>query len=192
MDLLPLFVNLAQRRVLLVGGGPVAAAKLRQLLAVGADVSVIAPQVCEEIAQRGRLESARGPHVSVERRPFDRRDLDGVWLVVSAATREVNAVVAAEAERRHILVNAVDDPANATAYLGGVIRRGDVTVAISTSGAAPGLTALLRQGIDALLPRDLERWVDTAKEARRAWRRDLVPMAARRPLLLAALNRLYR
>ena len=192
MDLLPLFVNLARRRVLLVGGGPVAAGKLRQLLAVGADVSVIAPQVCEEIAQCGRLETARGPRVSVERRPFDRRDLDGVWLVVSAATREVNAVVAAEAERRHILVNAVDDPANATAYLGGVIRRGDVTVAISTSGAAPGLTALLRQAIDALLPRDLEQWVDTAKEARRAWRRDLVPMAARRPLLLAALNRLYR
>ena len=187
MELLPLFVNLSRRRVLLVGGGPVAAAKLEQLVAVGAKVVVVAPDVCAAIVRR-----QPDADVTVKRRRFDRRDLDGVWLVVSAATRDVNAAVAAEAERRQILINAVDDPANATAYLGGVIRRDGVTLAISTSGDAPGLTALLRQGLDALLPRDLARWVETARDARRAWRRDLVPVPARRRLLLSALNRLYR
>ncbi len=88
-------------------------------------------------------------------------------------------------------MNAVDDPQNATAFLSGVVRRDGVTLAISTSGDAPGLTALLREALDAVLPRDLGRWVREATELRRAWRRDGVPMDARRPLLLEALNRLY-
>src|SRR4029077_15869187 len=91
-----------------------------------------------------------------------------------------------------VFVNAVDDPANATAFLSGVIRREGVTLAISTSGEAPRLTALLRQGIDELLPRrDLANWVRTAREQRRQWKADGVPMDDRRPLLLRALNELY-
>jgi hypothetical protein len=72
--------------------------------------------------------------------------LDEAWLVVAAATPDVNRQVAEAAESRRVFVNAVDDPANATAFLSGVIRREGVTLAISTSGEAPGLTALLRQG----------------------------------------------
>jgi uroporphyrin-III C-methyltransferase / precorrin-2 dehydrogenase / sirohydrochlorin ferrochelatase len=185
--LLPLFLNLAGRRVLLVGGGPVAAAKLQQLLAASADVHVVAPDVIDEIERTG---ASCG--VSIDRRPFVADDLDGVWLVVAAATPEVNREVAAEAEVRRIFVNAVDDPANASAFLSGVVRREGVTLAISTSGDAPGLTALIRQGFDELLPRrDLAQWVREARRQRRQWKADGVPMDARRPLLLQALNRLY-
>src|SRR5580765_5253076 len=145
-ELLPLFVDLAGRRVLLVGGGPVAAAKLSQLLAARADVRVVAIEVCEEIERSG---------VPSERRAFRPADLDGVWLVVAAATPEANREVAAAAEPRQVFVNAVDDPAHASAFLSGVIRRDGVTLAISTSGAAPGLTALIREALDAVLPRDL-------------------------------------
>jgi siroheme synthase-like protein len=88
-------------------------------------------------------------------------------------------------------VNAVDDPPNATAYLGGVVRRAGVTVAISTDGRAPAMAGLLREALDAWLPGDLERWMTAADEARREWRRLGVPMEARRPLLLETLNRLY-
>jgi uroporphyrin-III C-methyltransferase/precorrin-2 dehydrogenase/sirohydrochlorin ferrochelatase len=88
-------------------------------------------------------------------------------------------------------VNAVDDPANASAFLGGVVRRGGVTLAISTSGEAPALAGLLREALDAVLPFDLARWIDEARRQRAAWRRDRVPMNERRPLLLEALNRLY-
>src|SRR5207248_10760723 len=74
----------------------------------------------------------------------------------------------------------------------GVIRREGVTIAVSTSGDAPGLTALIRQGFDELLPRrDLAQWVREARSQRRQWKADGVPMEARRPLLLEALNRLY-
>jgi siroheme synthase-like protein len=182
MSLLPLFVNLTGRRVLLVGGGPVAAAKLEQLLAAGADVHVVSPDVHDSLARS---------RARIERRAFVPGDLDDVWLVVAAATPEVNRAVAAAAETRRIFVNAVDDPANATAFLSGVVRRGGVTIAISSEGRAPGLTALLRQAIEDVLPPDVVRWVDEAQRRRVEWRRDGVPMESRRPLLLEVLNRLY-
>src|SRR5262249_53059833 len=81
-----------------------------------------------------------------------------------------------------VFVNAVDDPAHASAYLSGVVRRDGVTVAISTSGVAPGLVALLRQALDHLLPSDLAAWVEQSRLARANWRRDGVPMDQRRAL----------
>src|ERR1051326_2797291 len=156
--LLPLFLNLTGRRVLLVGGGPVAAAKLQQLLAAAAEVHVVSPDVVEEIAR-----TAGSCGVVIERRPFVPADLDHAWLVVAAATPEVNRAVAAAAEPRRVFVNAVDDPANASAFLSGVIRRDGVTVAVSTSGDAPALTSLIREALDTVLPADLDRRSETAR-----------------------------
>ena len=200
-ELLPLFLNLTGRLVVLVGGGPVATAKLRQLSAAGARVHVVAPDITDELAgvlAKSAPESdpigerpQSHPPVTLSRRRFEAADLDEAWLVVAAATPEVNRQVASEAETRRIFVNAVDDPANASAFLSGVVRRDGVTVAISTSGAAPALAALLREGLDSLLPRDLARWVWQARAARVAWRRDGVPMPSRKPQLLQALNALY-
>ena len=187
--LLPLFLNLAGRRVVLVGGGTVAAAKLQQLLAARASVCVVAPEVVAAIAEAG---ADRAAGVSVVTREFTPSDLDGAWLVVAAATPEVNREVARAAEERRLFVNAVDDPANASAYLSGVVRREGFTLAISSNGEAPGLTALLRQGLDELLPRrDLARWLREARTQRRRWKAEGVPMDERRPLLLEAINRLY-
>lgn len=181
-ELLPLFVNLAGRRVVLVGGGPVAAAKLTRLLAARADVVVVSPEVHADMERSG---------AAIVRRAFMPADLDGAWLVVAAATPDVNRAVAEAAATRRVFVNAVDDPANATAFLSGVVRRDGVTLAISTSGDAPGLTALLREALDAILPRDLATWMDEARRQRAQWKRDGVPMELRRPLLLRALNELY-
>jgi len=168
--------------VLLVGGGRVAASKLASLLAAGADVQVVAPEVDASIEQAG---------LSIARRAFEPSDLDGVWLVVAAATPAVNRAVADAAEARRVFVNAVDDPANASAFLSGVVRRDGVTIGISTQGDAPGLTALMREALEHLLPTDLAAWMTEARRQRVAWKRDGVPMTRRRPLLLQALNRLY-
>ena len=97
MDLLPLFLKLAGRRVVLVGAGPMASAKLDALVRAGADVRAV---------------DAEG---------FQPADLDGAWLVVSVATSEVNGRVAEAAEARRIFVNAVDDPPNASSPAGGRI-----------------------------------------------------------------------
>jgi uroporphyrin-III C-methyltransferase / precorrin-2 dehydrogenase / sirohydrochlorin ferrochelatase len=184
MDLLfPVALKLRGRPVLLVGGGRVAAQKLGALLAAGADVTVVAPDVSGAIADE---------RVRLRQRRFEPADLDGVWFVVAAATPEVNRDVAAAAEQKRVFVNAVDDPSNASAYLPAVVRRGDVTIAISTGGDAPALAGLLREAIDTVLPDDTARWLDEARRAREQWRANDVPYDARRPLLLEALNSLYK
>jgi len=165
-----------------VGGGPVAASKLAALQAAGADLVVVAPDVCPAIESAG---------VAVVRRTFEPSDLNGAWFVVAAAPPDVNRRVAEEAERRQVFVNAVDDPSNASVYLGGVVRRGGVTLGISTDGAAPALAGLLREALDRLLPDDLEAWSARAREMRPSWRARGIPMEARRPELLEALNALY-
>jgi uroporphyrin-III C-methyltransferase/precorrin-2 dehydrogenase/sirohydrochlorin ferrochelatase len=180
--LFPLFLKLAGRRVVLVGAGVVATEKLRHLLDAGADVTVVAPDVTPAIAAAA---------VTVVRRGFQAADLDGAWLVVAAAPPDVNRLVAAAAAERRIFVNAVDDPASASAYAAAVLRRDQLTLAISTDGAAPALAGLFREALDALMPRDLADWFATARRARAQWLKDRVPMTERRPLLLQALNRLY-
>lgn len=180
--LLPMFVKLADRPAVVVGGGAMAEVRVAQLAAAGARVTVVAPEVRPAVERAAAV---------VHRRPFRPDDLNGAWFAVAAATPEVNLEVAAAAEARRVLLNAVDDPAHATVYMGGVVRRGDVTVALSTQGRAPALAGLLREALDALLPADLQRWVETAERARPGWKRERVPLAARRPLLLRELNALY-
>jgi siroheme synthase-like protein len=182
LNMYPIFLKLQGRRVVMVGGGKVAAGKLAGLLAAGAQVTVVAADIRPELEQ---------PGVQLVRRAFEDADLDGAWYAVAAATSEVNRQVAAAAERRRVFVNAVDDPAHATAYLGGVVRRGCMTIAISTGGRAPALAGLLREALDAWLPGDLDEWMRAADGARQAWRAHDVPMEERRPQLLETLNRLY-
>jgi uroporphyrin-III C-methyltransferase/precorrin-2 dehydrogenase/sirohydrochlorin ferrochelatase len=178
----PAFLDLASRTVVVVGGGPVAASKVDSLLSAGARVTVVAPEMCPGI-ERAEVERVR--------REFRDEDLDGAWWVVAAAPPAVNRQVRAAADARRVFVNAVDDPQHATAYLGGVVRRDGVTIAVSTDGRAPALAGLLREALDAFLPREIDAWLTASDQARREWRAQRVPMDARRPQLLETLNRLY-
>jgi siroheme synthase-like protein len=178
----PIFLKLTGRPVVLVGGGKVAASKLDGLLRVGARVTVVAPEIRAEIER---------PDVTLRRRGFEANDLDGAWFAVAAATPAVNRRVASAAEERRVFVNAVDDPPSASAYAGGVLRRGRLTVAISTNGEAPALAGLIREGLEALIPKEMETWLREASEQTRLLRQKGIPMPDRRPLLLVALNRLY-
>ena len=181
--LFPVFLKLSGRSVLVVGAGPVAASKLAALVDAGAEIHVVAPTIDPEVERMG---------IRISRREFRPSDLDDTWLIVAAATPDVNQQVAEEAERRHVFVNAVDDPDHASAYLGGVTRRAGVTFAISTEGDAPALAGLIREGLEAVLPEaDLEAWMTAAADMRTQWRRDGVPMADRRPQLLRALMKRY-
>lgn len=197
--LLPVFLKVAGRRVVVVGGGPVAAAKIDGLMGAGAEVLVVAPELRQEIVRwaegtgQGQGPGGAGKGLVVVQRGFRSDDLDGAWLAVAAGTPEVNRQVAAAAEARRLFLIAVDDPQAASAYGAGVVRRAGVTVAVSTDGAAPALAGLLREGLEALLPDEgeLGAWVAEARARRAEWRAAGVPMAERRPRLLAAINRLY-
>jgi siroheme synthase-like protein len=178
----PVFLRFQGRRALLVGGGRVATSKLRGLLAAGARVRVVAPLVSPEIERAG---------VEVLRRAFVPEDLDGAFFAVAAAPHEVNREVTAAADARGIFVNAVDDAQSASAFLGGIVRKGGVTVAVSTEGRAPALAGLLREALESMLPDDVSAWVETGEKVRAGWRANGIPMGARRPLLLRALLELY-
>jgi uroporphyrin-III C-methyltransferase/precorrin-2 dehydrogenase/sirohydrochlorin ferrochelatase len=181
-SLFPVFLKLQGRPVLLVGGGSVAAAKLRLLLDAGADVTVVAPEVRREIEASG---------ARIARRGFLPSDLDGVWLAVAAATPDVNRRAREAGDARRVFVNAVDEPDAASAYTGGVLRKGGATIAVSTEGHAPALAGLLREGLEAVIPDQIETWVRAAQALRARQKAEGVPLAERRPALLDALNRLY-
>jgi siroheme synthase-like protein len=181
-ELYPVFLRFQGRRALLVGGGHVAAAKLLGLLAAGARVRVVAPEIAPELER---------PEVEIRRGPFVPEDLDGAFFVVAAAPAEVNRQVREAADARGVFVNAVDDAKAASAFLGGVIRKGGVTVAVSTEGRAPALAGLLREALEKVLPDDVSSWIELGERVRADWRKNGIPMGARRPLLLRALLDLY-
>jgi siroheme synthase-like protein len=161
--LYPLFAKLEGRRVLVVGAGAVAERKIAPLLDARARVHVVSPDATprvQELARAGALDwSARA---------FEDQDAEGAYLIVAATSvARVQAQVAAAGQARHVFVVAVDDPANASAYSGAVIRRSPFTIAISSSGATPALTRLLREVIEHVLPED--SWVEHAKELRAKW-----------------------
>jgi len=180
--LYPVFLKLDGLSVVVVGGGAVAASKLDGLVTAGAKITVVAPVIDPAI---------RAHPATIIEREFIASDLVGAYWVVAAATPEVNRVVAAAAAARGLFVNAVDDKDSATAYLGGVVRRGEVEIAISTGGLAPALAGLLREALDTMLPQDLERWIAVAIATRTEWKAGQVPIGERRPLLLRALDELY-
>ena len=188
MPVFPVFLKLVGRRVLVVGAGAVAAAKIRPLLDAGAAVKVVAPEVTDEVAT---LAAERGGDLTIVRRAFQPGDVDGAWYVVAAAPPEVNREVARAADARCLFVNAVDDLESATAYAGAIVQKAGVTIALSTDGEAPALAGLMREALEVMLPEELDRWMERAREARRDWLARKVPTAERRPLLLEALNELY-
>jgi siroheme synthase-like protein len=151
MSLLPIFIDLKDKPVLLVGGGAVAREKLEKLIQAEARVRVIAKHVTTET--REILEKNQLPY---EIRPFFANDVAGHVLVISAVNDSaVHARVAAAARTRGILVNAVDEPASADFFFGAQIERGPLQIAISTQGLFPGVARALRLWLEEALPHDL-------------------------------------
>ena len=137
----PLFLDLTNQPVVVIGAGKVALRKIRSLLAAGAKVTVISPQA-------NRLPKA----ARWLRRRYRQGDLAGARLVVAATDdKRVNELVCAEAKRRRQLVNCVAPPSAGNFFVPAVARRGGITLAISTDGASPAFAKRLR--------RDLERFL---------------------------------
>lgn len=132
----PVTLLLEGRSCLVVGGGPVAERKAAGLVAAGARVTVVAPSVAAGLAAMD---------VELLRRPFEASDVAGRRLVVSATGRpEVERAVRDAAEAAGVLVNAADDPEACSVLLPAIVRRGPVTVAVSTTGRSPALASVLR------------------------------------------------
>jgi siroheme synthase-like protein len=163
---LPANLLVRGRRVVVVGGGRIAARKAEPLLDLGADVVVVAPDVGTEIrawAEQGRC--------AVVERAFAPEDLDGAWLAFTAtAVDAVNQAVHDAAEARRIWVNSADDPEHCSFTLMSVIRRSDLVLAIGTGGRSPALAAHLRRTLGAEIGPEYATLLDLLSEAREGMR----------------------
>ena len=164
MRAFPLFVRLEKRPVLLVGGGEMAAAKLRLLLSADAAVTLIAPVVSDEIAAfvtEGR--------VTWIARSFADSDLAGHNLVFSAVEDDVlDTRVSVAARDAGILVNVVDRPELSDLIMPAIVDRDEIVVAISTNGGSPVLAQRIRAAVEAAIPHGIERLVHFARRFRGA------------------------
>jgi precorrin-2 dehydrogenase/sirohydrochlorin ferrochelatase len=161
-SLFPAFLKLEGRTCIVVGAGAIAEQKLGGLLEAGASVTVVAPQASISIR-----EQARNGVVQWQQRAFEPSDLDGAALVIAATgDPQVNEQVFREAEARHILWNAVDEPERCHFYYPAVVRRGDLQIAISTNGKSPALAQRLRIELESLYDDSYAEWLQWLGEVR--------------------------
>jgi len=162
----PVALDLRARPCLMVGGGPVAAAKVEGLLAAGARVTVVSPALSERLASW-----ATAGRIAYRQREYIASDLDGHQLVFTATDRrDVTLSVARDARQRGVWVNAADDPENCDFLLPSVLRRGRLQVAVSTGGASPALAARVRRDLERYFTREYDDLVELAAEVRRELR----------------------
>jgi precorrin-2 dehydrogenase/sirohydrochlorin ferrochelatase len=150
-----MFLKLEGKRCLVVGAGKVGEPKIRGLVDTGASIHVIALEASDAVHGW-----ARDSKVTLEVRAFVPEDLDGMALaVVATSSRSVNETIYREAQRRGVLCNVVDVPEYCDFYYPAVVRRGDLQIAVSTSGQSPSLAQKIRHQIERQFGPGYAQWV---------------------------------
>ena len=162
MSHFPIFLQMTGRRCLVIGGGAVAERKIAGLLEAGAMVSVISPDIIESIARWSKQNS-----INFIARRYRLGDLAGYELVfVATDDAEVNAAAFNEGRERGVWVNAADDPAHCDFLLPSLLRRGDLTVAVSSGGNSPALARTIREELEFYFTGEYELLTKLAAEVR--------------------------
>lgn len=147
MKYYPVNLDIRNRNCLVVGGGAVGTRKVATLLDCGAVVTVVSPEVTSQLQDL----SNQGD-ISLEKRSFQARDLEDMFLVIGATDdEELNRTLYSEAQRRGMLCNIADRPEACNFILPSIVRRGDLIIAISTSGKSPAFAKKLRKDFEATL-----------------------------------------
>lgn len=159
----PIFADIKGRPCVVIGGGEVALRKAEGLVSAGGSVTVISPKLTA-----GLNKLAQAKKVLYIKRGYVRGDLAGAFLVVSASdSRGVNKAVYAEASSLDILVNAADDPPHCNFIMPSVLRRGSLTIAISTSGKSPVFARTLREELEKVIGKEYEAFIDVLGAVRK-------------------------
>lgn len=163
MKYFPIFLDLQGKLCVVIGGGRVAERKARSLLQAGAEVRVVSPQMTGTLRQW--KEQGKILHRS---RPFQGRDLDGAHLAIAATNdREANERIFRLCAERRIWVNGVDDPARSSFIVPSVVQRGDLVLAISTSGKSPAMARILRRKLEKEIGPEYSLWLKLLGAARK-------------------------
>ena len=159
MGYFPFFIQLQDAPGLLVGGGTVALRKAEKLLPYGPSLTVVAPEIGPELAAL--------PGLALEYRPFRPEDVEGMAFVIAAAgDRELNHRVARLCREKGVPVNVVDDREACSFLFPALVKRGELSVGISTGGSSPTAAIWLKEQIAALLPQGLEDILTWLEEQR--------------------------
>jgi siroheme synthase-like protein len=164
MKLYPVFLNIAQRSVVVIGGGEVALRKIRDLLKAGAQISAISPEFHQDIL---KLSKEQGDNLKLIKREYREGDLMDASLAFSATDDpETNRRVFGEAEEKNIFINSADDPPHCSFIVPSWNQRGDLILALSTGGASPAMSARLRRELEGHIPDNIEKILSGLREAR--------------------------
>lgn len=140
----PIFLNIRGKRCVVVGGGLVALRKVKALLEHEASVKVISPELCPELSQL-----AKSRAIQVLQKNYNGGDLQGAFIAIAATDDgEINNKVAEEARAKGVLVNVVDDSEHSDFIVPSQLRRGDITIAVSTAGKSPALARKIRTRLE--------------------------------------------
>jgi precorrin-2 dehydrogenase/sirohydrochlorin ferrochelatase len=163
----PMFLNISGRKCVVVGGGRVALRKVRALLEHGASVEVISPDLCPEL-----VELAKEGRIRILRRQYQPGDLRKALIAIAATDNsDINQRVIKEAQGKAVLVNAADDPQNSDFIVPSYVRRGDITIAVSTAGRSPALARKIRARLEKELSDEYASLVGLIGEVRAEARR---------------------
>jgi len=180
----PLMLKLEGAACVVVGGGAVAQRKVSGLLESGAAVTVISPAVTERLELMATREE-----LVLLRRAYRAGDLQGARLAFAATDDPgINRLVASEAERLGIPVNVADDPASGSFVTPATVRRGDLVLSVTASGASPMLASRIRQELEARYGPEYERMTPWLRELRRRVQQEGQPADVRRRMLERALE----
>ncbi len=171
-NLFPIFLKVDKLRVLIVGGGDVGSEKLRFLLKSSpiAKATVVAPEISDEI----NTLSIQYPNVALVSREFRADDLEGEDVVIIATeNHQRNREIWEQAKEKEILVNVADTPELCDFYLGSIVTKGDLKIAISTNGKSPTFAKRFREFLEETLPDDLQQVIDNLNEIRSKLKGDL-------------------
>jgi siroheme synthase-like protein len=180
----PIYLNLKNKRVVVIGGGEVAERKVESLLGTGASITLISPEITR------RLDSlARQNKIHLHRRAYEPGDCTDAMLVFSATDDgEVSTAVFREASKAGALVNTADQPGLCDFIMPAVVRRGDIAIAISTGGTSPGLAAQLRHKIAGFIGPEYAKLGQLLSQARVEIRRRIPDAQQRKTLHYRILN----
>jgi siroheme synthase-like protein len=158
----PIVLNIQGRKCLVVGGGKVALRKVKALLEHGANVEVVSPVFCPELNHL-----ATDGTIRAIQRDYKSEDLQHAFIAIAATDdAKTNERVAAEARRREVLTNVVDDPKNSDFIVPSYFERGDVIITVSTSGRSPALARKIRSELERNFKAEYEQLAIVADEVR--------------------------
>ncbi|MDY6912202.1 MAG: bifunctional precorrin-2 dehydrogenase/sirohydrochlorin ferrochelatase [Chloroflexota bacterium] len=162
MSYYPIFLDIKGKRCVVIGGGTVALRKVNMLLDHGASVELISPEICTEIS-----ELAKSSAVKTRHREYQHGDLEGASAVIAATNdSDVNEKIANEATERGILINVVDVPRLSSFIVPSYLRRGDLTIAVSTGGKSPALARKIRSELEKSFREEYAILVSLIEEVR--------------------------